>query len=58
MIDAIANRRTTLNGKTYNKGDPVRMPAQQFEELKPLKRFTRAPATKKTDATKPSDPAS
>lgn len=47
MIDAIATRRTTLNGKTYEKGATVPMPAQQFEDLKATKRFTRAPAAKK-----------
>ncbi|WP_395391560.1 hypothetical protein WBP07_12895 [Novosphingobium sp. BL-8A] len=47
MIDAIATRRTTLNGKTYAKGAPVRMPAAQFEDLKPTKRFERAPVAKK-----------
>ena len=50
MIDAIATRRTTLNGKTYAKGDAVRMPAAQFEDLKPTKRFERAPVAKKATA--------
>lgn len=31
MIDTIARRRMTLNGKTYQKGDIVPMPLQQFE---------------------------
>ncbi|EJL21895.1 hypothetical protein [Novosphingobium sp. AP12] len=47
MIDAIATRRTTLNGKTYEKGDTVPMPAGQFEELKPTGRFKRGPAQNK-----------
>ncbi|GEM_PF-2161054 len=63
MIDAIATRRTTLNGKTYEKGDKVALSPQQFEELKPLKRFVRATGAKKaaspakTEPTRSSDTA-
>lgn len=55
MIDTIATRRTTLNGKTYEKGATVPMPAQQFEDLKPTKRFTRSPAAKKVASGKVDD---
>nr|WP_086491268.1 hypothetical protein [Novosphingobium panipatense] len=55
MIDTIATRRTTLNGKTYEKGDTVPMPAKQFEDLKPTKRFSRAPAAKKVTSGKADD---
>jgi len=59
MIDTIATRRTTLNGKTYEKGDAVPMPAQQFKDLEPTGRFTRAPAAKKTStAVKADEPKS
>ncbi|WP_313434365.1 hypothetical protein [Novosphingobium sp.] len=63
MIDTTATRRTTLNGKTYEKGDTVPMPAQQFKDLEPTGRFTRSPAAKKApsvskaDETKSSAPA-
>jgi len=43
MIDAIATRRTTLNGTTYAKGDKAAMPLQQFTDLEPTGRFERAP---------------
>ena len=52
MIDTTAIRRTTLNGKTYEKGDTASMPAGQFEELKPIGRFERA-ATEKQPAVVP-----
>lgn len=53
MIDTIAKRRTTLNGKTYEKGEKVPMPLQQFTDLEPTGRFERAPAAPKA-ASKPS----
>lgn len=46
MIETIAKRRTTLNGKTYEKNATVRMPLQQFQDLEPTGRFERAPAAK------------
>jgi hypothetical protein len=46
MIDTIAKRRMTLNGKTYQKGDKVQMPAQQFNDLEPTGMVDRAPAEK------------
>lgn len=52
MIDTIATRKTTLNGKPYAKGDTVRMPAQQFEDLEPTKRFERPAATKAVSTAK------
>jgi hypothetical protein len=59
MIDTTATRRTTLNGKTYEKGDTVPMPAQQFKDLELTGRFTRAPAGKKTPtAAKADEPKS
>ncbi|MBB4858261.1 hypothetical protein HNO88_001580 [Novosphingobium chloroacetimidivorans] len=48
MIDTIAQRRTTLNGKPIAKGDKVPMPLQQFQDLEPTGLFERAPAEKKT----------
>jgi hypothetical protein len=47
MIDTIATRRITLNGKTYEKDAVVRMPLQQFQDLEPTGAFARAPAKKK-----------
>ena len=55
MIDTTATRRTTLNGKTYEKGDTVPMPAQQFKDLEPTGRFTRGPAAKKTSSAPKAD---
>ncbi|WP_158250635.1 hypothetical protein [Novosphingobium sp. HII-3] len=49
MIDTIAKRRTTLNGKTYEKGAAVPMPLQQFTDLEPTGRFERAPAKPKPE---------
>ncbi|GFE73450.1 hypothetical protein [Novosphingobium sp. TCA1] len=53
MIDAIAKRRTTLNGKTYEKGAVVPMPLQQFTDLEPTGRFERAPAKSKAEPKAP-----
>lgn len=50
MIDTIAKRRMTLNGKTYAKGEKVQMPLQQFEDLHPTGMVERAPATAKAAA--------
>lgn len=47
MIDTIATRRITLNGKTYEKDAVVRMPLQQFQDLEPTGAFTRGSAKKK-----------
>lgn len=55
MIDTIATRRVTLNGKTYAKGDKAPMPLQQFTDLEPTGRFERAPVAKA--ATKAADRA-
>lgn len=49
MIDTIATRRLTLNGKTYEKNDTVPMPLQQFEDLEPTGMVKRAPKPKATD---------
>jgi hypothetical protein len=61
MIDTIAKRRTTLNGKTYEKGDTATMPLAQFESLEPIARFARKRAPKPTPIvpadTKPADTA-
>lgn len=63
MIDTIATRRTTFQGKTYQKGDTVPMPLQQFLDLEPTGRFERAPAPAPASekpaktASKSSDPA-
>lgn len=46
MIDVIANRRTTVNGKTYEKGVPDQMALDQFNALEPISRFERAPKPK------------
>ncbi|WP_257540655.1 hypothetical protein [Sphingobium sp. CFD-1] len=46
MIDTIAKRRMTLNGKTYQKGDKVQMPLQQFNDLEPTGMVERAPVEK------------
>lgn len=43
MIDAIATRWTNFQGKLYAKGDPVKMPLQQFQDLEPTGIFERAP---------------
>lgn len=48
MIDTIATRRITLNGKTYEKDAVVRMPLQQFQDLEPTGAFTRGSGKKKT----------
>ena len=53
MIDTIAKRRVTLNGKTYQKGDTVPMPLQQFNDLESTGRFERAPAPKSAPKRKP-----
>jgi hypothetical protein len=50
MIDVIATRRTTLNGKPYEKDEAGKMPLQQFQDLEPTGRFKRAPAEKKAAA--------
>lgn len=47
MIEVTAKRRTTLNGKTYEKNATVRMPLQQFNDLEPTGRFERAAGDKK-----------
>lgn len=44
MIDTIAKRRMTLNGKSYPKGAKVPMPLQQFNDLEPTGMVERAPA--------------
>lgn len=49
MIDAIATRRMTLNGKAYRKGAKVRMPLQQFNDLEPTGLVERAPDKAKAD---------
>ena len=49
MIDAIAARRLTLDGREYQEGDTVPMPLQQFQDLEPTGLVTRAPI-KKTSA--------
>jgi hypothetical protein len=53
MIDAIAKRRTTLNGKTYEKGAGVPMPLQQFTDLEATGRFERAPVKSKVEQKAP-----
>jgi hypothetical protein len=53
MIDTIAKRRMTLNGKSYPKGAKVPMPLQQFNDLEPTGMVERAPAAPKA-AAKPS----
>ena len=60
MIDTIAKRRMTLNGKTYAKGDTVPMPLAQFNDLEPTGLIERAPPPKaapKASETKSSNPA-
>lgn len=53
MIETIAMRRMTLNGKTYAKGAKVPMPLQQFNDLEPTGMVERAPTAKaETKATK------
>ena len=56
MIDTIAQRRVTLNGKTHQKGDTVQMPAQQFADLEATGMFKRADKPAAT-ATKSSEKA-
>lgn len=46
MIDTIATRRITHEGVTYEKGDKVPMPLQQFNDLEPTGMVERAPAEK------------
>jgi hypothetical protein len=53
MIDTIAKRRLTLNGKAYQKGDTVPMPAQQFSDLEPTGMVERAPTEKPKPGSKP-----
>lgn len=55
MISAKATRRTTLNGKTYEKGAPVSMPLQQFTDLEPTGRFERAPTKAKSEPKVPDE---
>ena len=47
MIDTIAKRRMTLNGKSYPKGAKVPMPLQQFNDLEPTGMVERAPVEKR-----------
>ena len=54
MIDTIAKRRMTLNGRTYAKGETVPMPLQQFHDLEPTGLVERAPPKAETEtAAKP-----
>ena len=46
MIDVVAVRRTTVNGKPYEKDVPDQMTLAQFEALEPIKRFQRTPKPK------------
>lgn len=57
MIDTIAKRRMTLNGKAYQKGETVPMPLQQFNDLEPTGLVERAPAPKPASKAK-SEPKS
>lgn len=51
MIETIATRRTSLNGKPIAKGEKVPMPLQQFQDLESTGLFERAPADKKSTKT-------
>jgi len=42
MIEAIATRRISHDGKSYEKGDKVQMPLQQFNDLEPTGMVERA----------------
>lgn len=51
MIDVVTTRRTTLGDVTYEKGAPLQMPLQQFQDLEPGGQFARAKSEKKTAGT-------
>lgn len=53
MIDTIAKRRVTFEGKQYAKGETVPMPLQQFNELEQTDMFERAPQPKAEPAPAP-----
>lgn len=46
MIDTIATRAFSLNGTEYAKGDTLKMPLQQFNDLEPTGLVERVPAEK------------
>lgn len=59
MIDAIAAKAFSLDGTDYAKGDTVKMPLQQFEDLEPTGLVQRPAVEKKSLAkTKATDPKS